>query len=221
MASEITESHGGAEINSGDQTEPGVRLKSTCLDLVVSFNLVQWTPWCFVLELCRHGFCHSRIAIFKLAPFVSLLDTEVLCLRNCRFTRHFSCSLFHSKLFFQTRLSWFSFKRNANEVILFSACRLGLWKRACSWREMSSDIVCCLSVFLDMAIFRGPPSVFIVEAKYRIFYLRQCLMFILNSCNRVKYGVLLSNTIVNCTLFCSSPLNPLNETFVPSWEKRE
>ena len=28
----------GQRLISGDQTEPGVRLKSTCLDLVVSFN---------------------------------------------------------------------------------------------------------------------------------------------------------------------------------------
>ena len=94
----------GQRLISGDQTEPGVRLKSTCLDLVVSFNLSAVNSVMFCPGTCRHGFCHSWIAIFKLAPFVSLLDTEVLCLRNCRFTRQFSCSLFHSKLFFQTRL---------------------------------------------------------------------------------------------------------------------
>lgn len=144
----------GQRLISGDQTEPGVHLKSTCLDMLLVSTSVQWSPWCFVLEHCRQ----VCVAIFELAPFVSLLDTEVLCLWNRRFTWHISCPLFQFKLFFQTRLSSFSFKRNANEANIFCGCCLGLWKTASSWREMSSDIVCCLSVFLDTAIFRRPPS---------------------------------------------------------------
>lgn len=170
----------GQRLISGDQTEPGVQLNSTCLDLVVSFNFSA-----AISVMFRSGTLPPKL--------VSLMDCylqprsiyQPTWHRSSLFVKSplyyaFSMLIVSFKLFFQSRLSSFSFKRNANEVNVFWGCRLGFWKTACSWREMSSDIVCCLSVFVDMAIYRRPPSVSIVEAKYRIFYLRQCLMFILN-----------------------------------------
>lgn len=199
----------GQRLISGDQTEPGVHLKSTCLDLVVSFNFSAVSSALFRSRTEPPQIVLYTDCYLQARSICQLLDTEVLCSWNRRFTKHFSWSLFHLRFFFQTRLSLFSFKRNANEVNIFCGCRVSNFGKGLAVDERCQATLFVVYLFFSIRLY-------LEDHHQSPLWKRNIASFIFFSplCSFQTRAiessvVLIFDTIVNCWL-CWGPLKPLS-----------